>query len=144
MLRHLQHQPRGAVLHLQSIQDWGQPLVKLHVHHSTDDSHHPPLGPRGRGLGLGSGGSWRSCCWLGLTIGIVSVVACGGGEEEKGEKGRSGGGEGGGEGGGGEEEGRRRRERRGRRSKTRLLPFQPMQLSYGAGRATQPTRSISS
>lgn len=104
MLRHLQHKPGGAVLHLQSIQDWGQPLIKLHIYHSSNDSHHPPLGPWGSGLGscLGSSGGWWSCCWFGLAIGVVSVVVCGG-------EGQRGG------------------------VKTRLVLFYAMQFSHSAG-----------
>lgn len=56
MLGHLQHQPWGAVLHLQGVEDGWQLSIELYIHHGTNDCHNPAIGHASLGgsLSLGS------------------------------------------------------------------------------------------
>merc|ERR1711963_999957 len=50
VLSHLKDEPRGAVLHLQGIEDGGQVLIKLHVHNGANDGNNAADGHARCGL----------------------------------------------------------------------------------------------
>ena len=56
MLGHLQHQARGAVLHLQRVEDWWEFSIKLYVHHSTNNGYNAARCHASLGGGFSFGG----------------------------------------------------------------------------------------
>lgn len=72
MLGDLQNQSGRSTFDLKSVQNRGKSLVKLDIDHSSDNSHHTTFGPWSCCLG-----SSRCSSWLGLTIGVISLVSCG-------------------------------------------------------------------